>query len=75
MKLEGEGREGRKGKAGKGRLEGGWLLGREESDLGLWKGKGKRGRLEGEGGLAAGKEGLRRVAAPGKGRFEGGKSG
>ena len=65
MKLEGEGLRGGVA-AGKGR---------EGSDLGLWKGKGKRGRLEGEGGLAAGKEGLRRVAAPGKGRFEGGKSG
>jgi len=49
--------------------------GREGSDLGLWKGKGKRERLEGEGGLAAEKEGLRRVAVAGKGRLEGGEVG
>jgi hypothetical protein len=41
----------------------------------LWKGKGKRERLEGEGGLAAEKEGLRRVAVAGKGRLEGGEVG
>ena len=39
------------------------------------EGEGEKGKAGGGGGLAAGKEGLRRVAAAGKGRLEGGKVG